>query len=249
MNIKTKWITAATIASTILIFPFSGVHAQEDRDRHDDRYDDRDRGDHDRRMGGHRRFDDRDRDVLRDWYQDHADQLEFRGNGDRGNNEEIDRRLQVDQVFDRGMRRWARPVPDGLASRLGPLPREWRYMMIGYNVCMVDGDWNIRDVFHFDQFNDHDREAIRDWNRDHPDALKQVLGGFGVRMDNEDLDRRLQVGATVDPGLRDRARPAPDDLADRLSAPPRGWHYVTIGDRLCLVDRDWRIHESFHFEH
>jgi hypothetical protein len=52
----------------------------------------------------------------------------------------------------------------------------------------------------------------------------------------------------VDEGLQSRG-PAPEDLVDRLTAPPRDWRYVVIGDRLCLVDRDWRIHESFRFQH
>ena len=121
--------------------------------------------------------------------------------------------------------------------------------MIGYNVAIVDRDWTIRDVFHFDEFNDNDRQVIREWNQQHPDAIRQFLGNFGVRVDNGDLDRRLQVGNVVDSDLQSRARPAPDDLVSRLSPTPRGWHYNIIGDRLVLVDRDWRIHESFHFEH
>ena len=36
---------------------------------------------------------------------------------------------------------------------------------------------------------------------------------------------------------------------EQLSTPPPGWHYVVIGDRLCVVDRVWRIHESYHFQH
>jgi len=68
-------------------------------------------------------------------------------------------------------------------------------------------------------------------------------------VNNDDLDRRLQVGNTVDPDLQNHARPVPDDLQNQLSPSPRRWHYTVIGDRLLLVDRDWRIHESFHFQH
>lgn len=237
---KAQWLLPVMIASTLLLSTGGTVRAQD----RDDHY-----GDHDRHMDEHRHFDDRDRDALRDWYRDHSDRMEPQGGGERWNNEDIERHLQVDQALDPGMRRWSRPVPDELAARLGPLPRYWRYVMIGYNVCIVDDNWTVRDIFHFDQFNDHDREVIRDWNRDHPNDLKQFLGGFGVHMDNGDLDRRLAVGIVVDPDLRDKSRPAPEDLANRLSPPPRGWRYVVIGDRLCLVDRDWRVHESFHFSH
>jgi hypothetical protein len=240
---KIQWLRAATVASTVLFFTCSGIHAQE-RDRRDD-----DRHDQDRRADEHRHFDDHDREALRDWYRDHSDRFEPGARGQRWDNEDIERHLQVDRVFDDDMRRWARPVPEEVASRLGPLPRDWRYMMIGYNICIVDRDWTIRDVFHFDQFNDHDRQVIQDWNRDHPDALKGILGGFGVRIDNGDLDRRLQIGVVVDSDLQNRVRPAPQELMSRLSVPPRDWRYVIIGDRLCLVDRDWRVHESFHFSH
>lgn len=236
---------ALTFLSTIVTFAsarelFSGY-------RQDDRYDGHDH-DRDRDRDEHRRIDDHDRDVLRDWYRDHSDRFEPDAR-DHSNSEELEHHLQVDRVFDDDMRRWARPLPEEVANRLGPLPHDWRYMMIGYNVAIVDRDWTIRDVFHFDQFNDHDREVIRDWNRDHPDALKGILGGFGVHIDNGDLDRRLQVGTVVESDLRNRARPAPEELVNRLSPPPRDWRYVIIGDRLCLVDRDWRVHESFHFEH
>ena len=231
-------LTALTLA--FIVSTCAGSYAQ-----------DRDPGyrDQDRQRDEHRHFDDRDRDVLRDWYRDHSDRFEPGAHDQRWNNEDIERHLQVGRVFDDDMRRWARPVPDELVDRLGPLPRDWRYMMIGYNICIVDRDWTIRDVFHFDQFSDHDRQVIQDWNRDHPDALKGILGGFGIRIDNGDLDRRLQVGAVVDSDLQNRARPAPRDLESRLSVPPLDWRYVIIGDRLCLVDRDWRVHESFHFDH
>ena len=240
-----------TIVIGISMLLLTGSYAKartQDRDpgyRQDDRHD----YDRDRRMDEHRHFNDHDRQVLLDWYHDHSDRFEPGDREQRWNNEDLERHLQVDRVFNDDMRRWARPVPDELQRRLDPLPRDWRYMMVGYNVCIIDRDWTVRDVFHFDQFNDRDRETIEEWNRDHPDAVKQILGGFGVRIENGDMDRRLQVGNVVDPDLRDRARPAPEDLASRLSSPPRDWRYVVIGDRLCLVDRDWRVHESFHFQH
>ena len=200
----------------------------------------RDGHDRDRRMDQHRHFDDRDRQILRDWYRDHASDMEPRDQDNRWNNEEMERDLQVDRTLDPGMRRWSRPVPEQLSERLGPLPQHWRYVMLGYNVCIVDDNWTIHDVF-TDQFNDHDRRVIQDWNRDHPDAVKQFLGGFGVRIDNGDLDRRTQVGMILDPDLQDRARPAPEELVNRLNVPPRDWRYVVVGDRLCLVDDHWEF--------
>lgn len=205
------------------------------------------------RRDAFRTFTDHDRDVLRDWYRDHSDQ--FEGRDDRGRNDQdrwrggdIDNRLQVGQALDDETRRWAHLVPYNLEQRLDPLPSGWNYMIVGDNVVITDRDTTVRDVYHFDRFSDQDRHAIEQWNGDHPNALNQFLGAFGVQVNEGQLDQRLQVGNVVEPDLQDRARPAPDDLANHLSVPPRGWRYVIIGDRLCLVDRDWRIHESFHFQ-
>ncbi len=247
---KMRWLSGIAYAGVITALAAGGVHAQ-DRDRDRDRYDQGggDRRDQGRDADQHRHFDDRDRQVLNDWYRDHSDQLEQARNGDRRDDADIERRLQNGNQLDPDMRRWSRPVPQDLASRLGPLPQYWRYVMLGYHLCIVDDNWTIRDVYHFDQFSDRDRDAVTEWNRNHTSAVNQILGGFGVHVDQGDLDRRLQVGATVDNDLQGRARPAREDLTSRLSVPPRGWRYVVIGDRLCLVDRDWRVHESFHFQH
>ena len=43
--------------------------------------------------------------------------------------------------------------------------------------------------FHFSEH----RQVMGDWNRDHQNAVNQFLNNFGMRMENDDLDRRLQV--------------------------------------------------------
>jgi hypothetical protein len=91
--------------------------------------------------------------------------------------------------------------------------------------------------------------VINDWNRNNQNAVNQLLGSFGVHLDSGDLDRCLLVRAVVDNNLRDRAHPAAEDLVNRLSVRPCSWRYMVIGDRLCLVDQDWRVHESFRFQH
>jgi hypothetical protein len=224
---KVQWLLVG-----LCIFAGTGVRAQ-------DRYD------QGRDQAGH--FTPRDRDVLSHWYRDHADWIDqYRNEGWHDQN--IDRRLQEGAAIGPDMRRWSHPLPEEVISQMDPLPRYWRVVVIGDHAVLVDADWNVRDVFHFENFDEHDRQVIQDWNRDHPDFVRGLLGTFGVRIDEGDLDRRLQVGAVVDQDLRDHARPAPEDLVSRLSPAPRDWRYVIIGDRLCLVDRDWRVRESFHFE-
>lgn len=236
------------LGAALLAIPCTQAYAQQDRDRD---YQDRDRDrDHDRdRDDARRHFTDRDRQVLREWYRDHADRFEPEAREQRWNNEDLERRLQPGSPMDDEIGRWSRPVSEELNDRLDRLPEGWQYRRIGYHVCILDRDGTIRDVYHFDQFGDRDRDVIRDWNRDHQNAVNQFLGGFGVRTENEELERRLQVGNVVDGDLQNHARPAPEDLVERLTPAPRDWHYVVIGDRLCLVDRDWRIHESFRFQH
>lgn len=218
----------------------------QNRDRQDqDRRYDRDRGDRE----GNRQFTDRDRHVLMDWYRDNAERFEPRGDERRWNNEELERNLQPGSRLDDETRHWMRPLPDELESRLDRLPSGWRYVRIGYHVCILDRDETIRDVFDFDRFDNRDRDTIQQWNNSHQNAVNQFLQNFGVRMQQGDLDQRLQVGNVVDEDLQSRAQRAPEDLVQRLSPPPRGWRYLVIGDRLILVDRDWRIHESYNFQH
>jgi hypothetical protein len=229
---KIQWLLVAACSAALCIFAGSGAQAQ-------------DRNDQDRDQAAH--FTPRDRDVLSRWYRDHADWIDqYRNEG--WHDQDLDRRLEVGAVIGPDMRRWSHPLPEDLVSQMDPLPRYWRVVVVGDHAVLVDADWNVRDVFHFENFDDHDRQVIRDWNRDHPDFVRGLLGSFGVRIDEADLDRRLQVGQVVDPELRDHAHPVPDELAARLTPAPRDWRYMVIGDRLCLVDRDWRIRESFRFE-
>jgi hypothetical protein len=187
-------------------------------------------------------FNEHDREGIRDWYRAHANQLEPANSPDRWSLRDVGAYLRVDSVLDEDTRRFAGPVPADLASQLGALPSGWRYVMLGYNVCIVDGGWTIRDVFHFDPFEDRDREAVHDWSQGHPTVLNRVADG-GVNVDDSDLERRIQLGRIIDPGLRAEAEGAPDELVTRLSAVPVEWKYVVIVNRVCLVDKDWRVHE------
>src|SRR5579862_7444768 len=232
---KRKWLVVAACAAGLLFCTSHAVNAQ-DRDRHD-----RDRD----RMG---QFDDHDRQVLRMWFHDHSDYFEQRRN-EGWRDDELDRRLQPGSVLDTDIRRWSHELPDDVAARMSPIPRYWRIVTIGNHVLLVDDNWQIRDLFHFDRFNDRDRQIIHDWNRDHQDFIPGVLRNFGVRVDTEDFDRRLQVGMIVDPELRKYVHPAPRELSSRLTPGPRDSHYLVIGDRLCLVNHDWRVLQSYHFEH
>jgi hypothetical protein len=244
MKMRSRICIGAVLGLALTGFAATAAHAQyPDRDRNPYQ----DQGRYGRFGNETNRFTDRDIHIIRDWYRDHPEQVQWAERQERftGN---VEDRLRPGDFLDRDIRRMSHPVPDDLEFGLDPLPRYWRYTIVADHIMIVDDEWRIRDIYHFDEFSDHDRQVIRQWNQQHPDVLRGILGGFGVRIDDGDLDRRLQVGAIVDQDLARRARPAPDDLVQQLSPQPRDFRYVIIGDRLVLVDRDWRVHESFHFE-
>lgn len=231
---KARWVLLAACIAGLCVFAGCGIHAQGRGRGHD-----RDRFDH---------FSDRDRDVLRQWYFAHSQWIDrYRNEG--WHDDDLDRRIQVGAPIGPDMRRWSHPLPDDVASQMGPFPEYWHVVVMGDHAVLIDDNWNVRDFFHFEQFGDHDRQVVHEWNRDHPDYARGLFANFGVRIDDGDLDRRLQVGLVVDRDLQRRAQNAPPDLVSRMNPTPRDTRYLVIGDRLCLIDRQWRVRQSFHFEH
>jgi hypothetical protein len=94
------------------------------------------------------------------------------------------------------------------------------------------------------KFNDHDRQVAHDYANQHKDDR-----GF------RDQDRlspqyesRLQEGYVMDKDMRKMCRPAPPDLVRGLAPAPSGYRYVVIGGHVCLIDHDYRIHDTIHLE-
>lgn len=110
---------------------------QERDDRRDDRHD-------------HYRFDDHDRREARDWYEHHRDRPPEGFRESRRFAREYEGRLRDGYVLDPDMRRMCRPVPEDLAYRLPPPPRDCRYVVIGGHLCLIDRDYRIQDVIHFE---------------------------------------------------------------------------------------------------
>jgi Ni/Co efflux regulator RcnB len=107
-----------------------------------------------------------------------------------------------------------------------------------------DRDHQDRDHHDHDRFDDHDRQAARDWYRDHHDAFRHDEGRYW----HQEWEPNIREGFVFTPEMRRAIRPAPRDLYGRLAPPPRGYRYVVIGDHVCLVDRGYRIHDVLHFE-
>jgi Ni/Co efflux regulator RcnB len=88
-----------------------------------------------------------------------------------------------------------------------------------------------------DQFNDHDRQAAREWYRQHHDQR-----GFRERDRlTIEQERRIQLGQPLDRELYRRAYSVPRDLLRRLPPPPRHLRYMIVGHHVVLVDRSNRI--------
>ena len=117
------------------------------RDRGQDRDDER-RDRDDRNRHDHDRFDDRDRQAAREWYEHHRDRHEFRDR-DRWS-PEYEGRMREGYVLDSEMRRMCRPVPAELTYRLGPCPRGYRYVIVGGHVCLIDEGYRVHDVIHLE---------------------------------------------------------------------------------------------------
>jgi Ni/Co efflux regulator RcnB len=95
----------------------------------------------------HNSFNDQDRQVTRDWYQQHQRNL---GRGWRQRDRlspAMEGRLRPGQRLDPQLRRQMYWLPSDLSRRYGPAPRGYRYAIIGGNVVMLDDRYQVRDVF------------------------------------------------------------------------------------------------------
>ncbi len=185
-------------------------------------------------------FGDGDRQAMREWYRDHYNAREFRGQ--QRWNDQSEQGLQVGIVLAPDLRAWARPAPQDLYGRLAPLPGGYRYVIVGDHVVVVDDRWMIHDVNHFERFENPDQQVTRDWYRDHRDAREFD----GRQRWNDQFEQRIRVGAVLDPDLRRLARPVPADLLDRLPPRPRYLRYMIVGDHICLIDRWWTVRDVLH---
>jgi Ni/Co efflux regulator RcnB len=96
------------------------------------------------------RFDDHDRQVTRDWYNQHQTHPShgFRTQDRLSRDQES--RLEAGRPFDRDLRRHAYAVPSDLRHRLPAPPRHHEYFVIGGHIALVDRDHQVvRDVIRF----------------------------------------------------------------------------------------------------
>jgi len=132
---KLLCMSATALLALALPLMGGGTFAQ-DRDRDKDR--------------DHPRFEDRDRQAARGWYNEHHDRLP-EGLRDRDRlTPELESRLQVGVVLDQDLRHRIHPMPAELIERLPPCPPHYRYVIIGGHICLIDEGFHVSDVIHFE---------------------------------------------------------------------------------------------------
>ena len=83
------------------------------------------------------------------------------------------------------------------------------------------------------------QQAASDWYNQHQGNLPE-----GLRPEDRltpDQESRLKVGVVMDNDIRDKVRPAPQDLADRLPPPPADHRYVAVGGKVGLIDKNYQV--------
>ncbi len=120
---------------------FAREHGQDRDDQ--DREEHRDRGRH--RGWRHDRFDNDDRREAHEWYEHHREYQDR----DRFA-PEYEEQLRSGYVLGPELRERCRPVPEDLAYRLGPPPRNCRFVLIGGHICLIDRGYRVRDVIHLE---------------------------------------------------------------------------------------------------
>ena len=94
------------------------------------------------------KFDDHDRQVARDYANQHKNDRGFREQ-DRLS-PQYESRLQQGYVMDKDMRKMCLPAPPDLVRGLAPAPSGYGYVVIGGHVCLVDHDYRILDTVHLE---------------------------------------------------------------------------------------------------
>ena len=104
-----------------------------------------------RNRRGHSTFNDHDRKVARDWYDQYHDHASvgFRYQDRLFADEES--RPQAGSPLDAGLQNKVYPVPMGFWQRLAPAPRNYHYVAIEGHVVAIDDKYqNVNDVIHLE---------------------------------------------------------------------------------------------------
>lgn len=96
---------------------------------------------------GHNQFNDHDRQVARDWNNQHQKNLPRGLRSQDRLTPDLESRLEPGRPFDKALRKHAYSIPSDLKHRLPSPPRHHKYVAVGGHVALVDSVNNIlRDI-------------------------------------------------------------------------------------------------------
>ena len=109
---------------------------------------DRSQQDRNDRNQGHNQFDDKDRQMTRDWYNQHQNHPPAGlRNEDRLSPEQEDR-LRPGAQLDPDLRSRVYTAPADLRRRLPRPPKHNRYVTVGGHIGIIDQTYQVHDVIH-----------------------------------------------------------------------------------------------------
>lgn len=139
---KAHWVMA-TCMTVLFAFAGSVVLAQgRAPDRNDQKLS------QNRKRRSHTKFDDHDRQVMRDWYDQDRDKVLVGLRDPNGATPYVDSRLQIGSARDADLRT-RRPAPIEFWYRLTSSPRNYQYVAIRGHVAAIDDNYqDINDLIH-----------------------------------------------------------------------------------------------------
>jgi hypothetical protein len=129
------------LSAVVLLIGSSAAQAQSTM-QYEDRYDPF--------HFSHTKFDDHDRQMVRDWLELHRANPPEGARPEDKLSPELESRLRVDTLIDRDLRALMRPLPGDLERALDDPPPGYRYALIGENLVLVDEGLHARDIIHLD---------------------------------------------------------------------------------------------------
>jgi Ni/Co efflux regulator RcnB len=97
-------------------------------------------------VAAHMKFDDKDREATRTWYDGHQTKLPTGLRETDRMAPATESQLKEGYVLDKNTRKDVHSVPSTLLKVLAPAPRNYRYVAVDGYVVLIDGGYKVADV-------------------------------------------------------------------------------------------------------
>ena len=110
---------------------------------------------------------------------------------------------------------------------------------VAQNHGQNDAEWNRQ---HHTTFNDQDRQAARNWYRQHT----HLSAGWREQDRlNPEMEGRLRAGSRLDSEMRRHVHSLPSDLSRQYGPAPHGYRYAIIGGNIVMIDDNYLVQDVF----